>query len=203
MPQQNISPAIIALPAPRMKGPLSLEETLLKRRSVRSFKNEAASIDDLSQLLWAAQGITSAEGPRTAPSAGALYPIEIYAVVSLVTGIEPGIYSYSPRDHALTMHRKGDYRSALSGAALGQNSITEAAFNIVITGVFARTTTKYRERGMQYVWMEAGHAAQNIQLQCEAMELGTACVGAFHDDRVKDILFVKEDPLYIMPVGKK
>ena len=193
------------LPAPRYESETSVEEALVQRRSVREYADENLTLEELSQLLWAAQGSTAPWGGRTAPSAGALYPLELYVVVGAVDGLESGVYRYRPHEHELEKVKDGDVRAALSDAALGQEFIQEAAIDIVFTAVYERTTVKYRERGIRYVYMEAGHAAQNVYLQAVALDLGTVTVGAFFDEDVSAVvgLHAQENPLYIMPVGRK
>ena len=182
-----------------------MEEALSQRRSIRAYSGETLTIEDVSQLLWAAQGITSAGGGRTAPSAGALYPLELYLVVGDVEGIDKGVYKYILEEHELEKVKDGDIRAELADAALGQACVRDAAIDIVFTAVYERTTGKYRERGIRYVQMEAGHAAQNIYLQAVALDLGTVVIGAFVDGEVKEIMKMQEQetPLYIMPVGRK
>ena len=155
--------------------------------------------------MWAAQGLTAEWGGRTAPSAGALYPLELHLVVGNVSDLAPGVYRYRPREHDLVKSRDGDMRSPLAHAALDQAWVREGAIDIVITAVYERTTRKYGERGIRYVHMEAGHAAQNLYLQATAMELGMVTVGAFYEEQVREILGLakNEDPLYIIPVGRK
>jgi len=201
----NEGSEIIKLPEPRFKSKISLEETLLKRRSVRDYKDEPLNLEEISQLLWAAQGITSPEGLRTAPSAGALYPIEVYIVVGKVNDLPTGIYKYKPQTHELERISEGDERIKLSEAALGQIWVKKAPAVIVFSAVYERTTAKYGERGTKYVHMEVGHASQNVYLQAEALNLGSVTVGAFDDEEVKKIMGMpgEEKPLYIMPVGKK
>ncbi len=195
----------VSLPEVRLTSDVSLEETLLHRRSIRDYTDEALSLEEVSQLLWAAQGITVEWGGRTAPSAGALYPLEVYLVVGNVENLTPGVYQYRPDGHELVKVKDGDVRRELAEAALDQDSVRNAAIDIVIAAVYERTTVKYGERGIRYVHMEAGHAAQNIYLQATALDLGTVTIGAFYDDSVRDIVGMPGDvaPLYIMPVGKK
>ena len=194
----------IILPQPEKRSETSLEEAISIRRSVREYKDEPLSLKEVSQILWSAQGITSSGGGRTAPSAGALYPLEVYLVARKVAGIEPGIYHYLPREHKLSKVLEGDISAELAQAALSQTFIKEAAANLVITAFFARTTGKYGERGVRYVHMEAGHAAQNVYLQAQSLKLGTVTIGAFSDEEVKKLLRLPEEetPLYIMPLGK-
>ncbi len=196
----------IVLPEPRHESHISVEEAILKRRSVRSYSDEPLKLEEISQLLWSAQGITDEERKlRAAPSAGALYPLETYIVVGNVSSLEEGIYRYDPLNHEIIKTREGDYRSDLSLASLGQSCIKNGAVSIVFAAVYERITKKYGERGIGYTYMEAGHAAQNIYLQAEALSLGTVVVGAFTDDRVKNVIGMKEEetPLYILPVGRK
>jgi SagB-type dehydrogenase family enzyme len=190
------APGRIVLPEPRYESDVSVEEALLKRRSIRSYSDEALSWNEISQILWAVQGITDPRGFRTAPSAGALYPLEVYLVM------EEGVFHYNPEEHSLQKLQDGDFRRSLSDAALGQPWVANAPVDLVITGVFERTTKKYGQRGERYVYMEAGHAAQNVYLQCVSLGLGTVVVGAFYDEEVKRLLNLTEDPLYIMPIGK-
>lgn len=194
----------IKLPAPDYRGNTSVEEALSKRRSVRFYSGEDLSIEEVSQLLWAAQGITGTG--RTAPSAGALYPLELYLVVGDVEGLDNGVYQYRPVEHELEKLVTGDVQVELSKAAVGQNQehVRDAAVDLVFTAVYERTTGKYGERGIRYVHMEAGHAAQNVYLQAVSLELGTVVIGAFSDDKVKELVNAEEqeEPLYIMPVGR-
>lgn len=194
----------ISLPEPSKVGDVSLESILSSRRSVRSFKDEPISLDEVSQLLWAAQGVTGASGYRTAPSAGALYPLEVYICVDNVNSLESGIYKYIPEYHELMLVREGYFTGKLSSAALGQTCVECAPINIIITAVFSRTTERYSDRGINYVYIEAGHACQNVLLQASALNLGSVPVGAFRDSEVSQILNLpdEEEPLYIIPVGK-
>jgi nitroreductase len=168
----------IMLPEPRTTGEISIEEAMLHRRSVRRYTKEAITLNDLSQLLWAAQGITSEEGFRTAPSAGALYPLEVYVVAGNVDGLAGGVYRYP--------------------------QITDASVDIVFAAVFERSTAKYGERGVRYAYIEAGHAAQNVYLQAESLGLGVCAVGAFYEQEVSELLALSRDetPIYILTVGK-
>ena len=195
----------LKLPEPRLKSEVSLEETLFKRRSVREYAKLPLTLEDVSQLLWATQGLTTEWGGRTAPSAGALYPLEVYLVVGNVENLAPGVYKYKPERHELVKVGDDDVRGELAKAALGQTWVKEGAIDIVIAAVYERTTRKYGDRGVRYVQMEAGHAAQNIYLQAAALNLGMVTVGAFYDDRVKEILGMprNEVPLYVIPVGRK
>ncbi|MGB7533338.1 MAG: SagB/ThcOx family dehydrogenase [Halobacteriota archaeon] len=195
----------IKLPEPSYTGNISVETALSKRRSIRDYSGENLTLEEVSQLLWAAQGITAPWGGRTAPSAGALYPLELYTVVGDVEGIDKGVYKYSREEHELEKVKEGDIRAELADAAIGQECIRDAAIDIVFTAVYERTTRKYGERGIRYVHIEAGHAAQNVYLQAVSLDLGTVVIGAFIDGEVKEIMNMQEQetPLYIMPVGRK
>ncbi|MHC1635207.1 MAG: SagB/ThcOx family dehydrogenase [Candidatus Methanospirareceae archaeon] len=195
----------IKLPEPRYDSETSIEEALLKRRSIRAYKEEPLTLAELSQLLWAAQGITDERGFRTAPSAGALYPLEVYVVVGEVENLPKGVYKYKPHEHELIMVAEGDRRVELCDAALSQSPVKDAPVVIVFGAVYERTTRKYGERGIRYVHMEVGHAAQNVYLQAVSLGLGTVVIGAFYDEEVKHVVNMTEEeqPLYIMPVGRK
>lgn len=190
---------VIPLPEPEFKGTISVEDAIMKRRSVREYSKEDLTPEELSQVLWAAQGQTSKEGFRTTPSAGALYPLELYVVT------EDGVFRYLPLDHSLEKVDDGDRRGDLAKAALNQDFVKEAPVDIVIFGVVERTRQKYGDRAERYVLMEGGHAAQNVYLQCESLGLGTVSVGAFYDDMVRDTVGVPAGytPIYIMPVGHR
>ena len=190
----------VKLPKPQIKGELSLEATLDKRRSVRDYKESSLNLDIISQLLWAASG-TNRYG-RTFPSAGATYPSETYLAVGEVESLSPGIYHYLPDPHSLRIVKEGDVREELSQAALGQEMIKDAPVTIIIAVDYRKTTTHYGERGIRYVHIEVGHIGQNSHLQVEALNLGTVMIGAFRDKSVEETLGIKEDPIYIVPVGK-
>jgi SagB-type dehydrogenase family enzyme len=191
------------LPQPKLSSKTSVEEALSKRRSVRDYGEDSLSIEEISQLLWSAQGITVKWGGRTAPSAGALYPLEIYVIVGKIKGLTPGLYHYDPEKHAVTKKADGDLRQKLTEASLYQDEITRAPATFVITAVYERTMKKYEQRGIQYVHMEVGAVAENIYLQAETLNLGTVFIGAFEDEKVKKAMGIKEEPLGIMPVGEK
>jgi SagB-type dehydrogenase family enzyme len=195
----------ITLPEPKYVGPASVEEALSKRRSVRSFSNGALTLPEVSQLLWAAQGMTDRRDLRTAPSAGALYPLEVFLVAGNVGGLEAGIYKYVPGRHELVRVSTGDTRNDLCNAALRQTAVRSTPASIVLAGVYERTTIKYGERGIRYVHMEAGHASENIYVQSVPLGLGTVAIGAFSDEEVKRVLKMEDDerPLYIMPIGRR
>ena len=206
------SPLIVLLPPPITDGSMSVEEALANRRSRRDFMDRAISMDQLSQILWAAYGITYPMphappalrgGLRTTPSAGATFPLEVYVVVGNVMGLEPGVYRYVSEEHKLVRVIDGDVRNELSVAALGQRMVREAPISVFYSALFYRITGRYGERGIAYAFIELGHSAQNVYLQVEALGLGTVAIGAFIDDRVGQILNLPDDevPLYIMPFG--
>ena len=193
-----LSAPILQLPAPERKGRMSLEEALAARRSVREFRREPITDRELSQLLWAAQGITSPAGLRIAPSAGALYPLEVWVATAY------GFYHYEPHKHRLTRHLERDLRPDIHRPALMQEAILQAPVVIVIAAVYERTAQKYGEqRTPRYVHMEAGHSAQNLLLEAVALGLGGVLIGAFNDREVERVLSLPADqkPLYLIPVG--
>jgi len=194
----------IVLPTPSHPSRISVEMALQKRRSLREYLDVPVTLADVSQLLWAAQGITNTHGYRTAPSAGALYPLEVYLVAGHVTDLPVGVYKYRPHTHTLVPIAEGDLRSDLASAALGQSPVRDGAIVLVVAAVYERTTAKYGRRGVQYVHMEIGHVAQNVYLQAESLELGTVFIGAFSDNRVQDVLQMPEaeHPLGLMPIGR-
>ena len=194
----------VSLPDPYFDSRTSIENSLLERRSVRQYRDKDLTLSELSQLLWAAQGVTSPRGYRTAPSAGALYPLEIYIAAGKVSGLAPGIYKYEPDAHKLVKTCDGDRRRDLCHAALEQNPIKNAPVVLVFCAIYERTTSKYGERGIRYVHMEVGHAAQNVCLQAISLGLGTVIIGAFNDKEVKKVLKLEADewPLCIMPAGR-
>lgn len=190
--------AISTLPPPSLAGAHSLEELLTERRSVRQFDHQPLTRAELGQLLWAAQGITHEAGLRTAPSAGALYPLEVYVAT------EEGLFHYLPQGHRLQHLGRTDSRENLYRAALRQEAVRQAPAVFVLTAVYARTAQKYgRERTPRYVHLEAGHAAQNLLLQAVALGLGAVPVGAFDDAQVQEVLGLpaEHEPLYLIPVG--
>ena len=193
-----LSAHVLQLPAPERNGRMSLEEALAARRSVREFRREPITDRELSQLLWAAQGITNTDGLRTAPSAGALYPLEVWVATA------SGFYHYEPHKHRLTRHLERDLRPDLYRAALLQEAILQGPVVFVIAAVYERTAQKYGEqRTPRYVHMEVGHSAQNLLLEAVALGLGGVLIGAFNDREVERVLSLPADqkPLYLIPVG--
>jgi SagB-type dehydrogenase family enzyme len=203
--ENHMGSGIIRLPEPIEDGSVSVEKALRNRRSTKSFSEKELTIQDVAQLLWAAQGTTGDRGRRSAPSAGALYPLEIYVASSRVEKLPAGLYHYRSESHDLEIMAQGDHRMSLYEASLDQESVKNAPAVFLISGVFPRTMDKYGRRGMQYVLMEAGHAAQNLLLQAEALGLGHVPIGAFNDEVMRKVLKIDDNtfPLYILPVGHK
>jgi SagB-type dehydrogenase family enzyme len=191
------------LPQPVAGDDNLLNPILQQRRTHREFAPRPISLEQAAQLLWAAQGVSSREGYRTAPSAGALYPLELHLVAGQVEGLPAGSYRYQPAHHNLKKEISGDLRQALATIALEQEWMAEAPALVIISAVDARTTRKYGNRGVRYVHMEVGHAGQNLLLQAVALELVAATVGAFDDKQLQTLLGLAdgERPLIILPVG--
>jgi SagB-type dehydrogenase family enzyme len=202
---QSSESDVIKLPSPNFSGRTSVEEALRKRRSIRNYSDEPLTIADVSQILWAAQGITEESyGLRTAPSAGALYPLEVYVSTSNVKDLPPGLYKYKTQNHTINKIDEGDRRKDIANAALGQDAIENSSAIVIITAVPERTAVKYGRRTERYVHMEVGHAGQNIYLQAVSLGLGTVMIGAFEDDALKKVLALpkNENPIAIMTLGK-
>jgi SagB-type dehydrogenase family enzyme len=199
------APKTIALPEPDRSGKVAFEKALASRRSVRRYSSTPPSLAQISQLLWAAQGITSRDGGRTAPSAGALYPLELYVVAAKVEELPKGIYKYRPRSHDLVHISEEDRRKEIAAAALDQSCVRTAPAIIAIAAVYDRVTGKYGDRGVMYTHMEVGLAGQNIYLQAETLELGTVMVGAFYEEKVGRLLQIPDEEvvLALMPFGRK
>jgi len=193
----------VKLPGPHLRGDTSIEEALQKRRSVRDYSSSPMELQELSQLLWAAQGVTRDNFFRTAPSAGALYPVEIYIAAGSVKSLKPGVYSYLPGSHSLQNVSGNDVRAELCRASLGQGSVKQGSVVFIISVVYERVTGKYDDRGIRYAHIEAGSVAQNVYLQAVSLNLGTVLIGAFHDERVREVVGMKrnEVPLCVMPLG--
>jgi len=192
MVQINENREEIDLPKPKLDSDFSVERALSGRRSIRSFKDEALSLEDLSQLLWAAQGIDAVTGAtRTAPSAGATQPLEVYFFAKNVNGLEKGIYHYNPEEQSIDTVSNEELKTYFYDAPLF----------IVLAADYQRTTERYGSNGARYVNIEAGHAAQNIHLQALGLGLGSFPIGAF-DEGDMEQLVIKEEPLYVICVGK-
>ncbi len=197
---------VTKLPKPDYRG-VPLEESLAERRSVRNYAKKSMPLSTLSQLLFAAQGVTGkiyGHTLRTAPSAGALYPFEVYVVVNRVTDLPKGIYHYAIEAHALEQVREGDFSGELTSAGLNQEMLGEANVTFALAAVFDRIRHKYGERGYRYTYMEAGHISQNIALQAVSLGLGSVPVGAFLDKKVNELIGVdgrREAVIYLHAVG--
>lgn len=210
---KELNDSIYQLPSPRFDSNVSIEQTLLMRRSRRYYRDQALTSKEISQILWAAYGISqprnepyfhSTGGLKTAPSAGALYPLEIYLLSGKISDLPSGLYKYLPNGHLLKKVHNSDLRSGLAQAAFDQLMLQEAPVNLVYTAVFERNTKRYGQRGKnRYVPMDIGHSAENVYLQVEALGLGTCAIGAFDDDKVTQLLNLppNEEPMYLMPVG--
>jgi len=198
----------IKLPKPKLAGKISVEEAIDARRTRRGFSSKPLAIEDLSQLLWAGQGITEKKWKhRAAPSAGALYPVYVYIHVrrNMVNGLKEGIYRYVPEGHYLQLIKKGDYTKELSQVGYSQTFFAQSPVCFILTGIYSITTWKYGDRGKRYVHMEMGHIAQNIMLQGEALRLNVGLAGAFRDGHLSSLLELKkgEKPFYIIPAGHR
>ncbi|MHB1317376.1 MAG: SagB/ThcOx family dehydrogenase [Anaerolineae bacterium] len=199
----------IALPAPDTLGGDGLWDLLQSRRSARSYDDDPLSLAQVSQLLWATDGATRQAGGallRTAPSAGAVYPIETYIAAHAVDGIPQGLYHYQVREHALALLTPGDQRLAVSAAALDQGMAADAGLVLIWSAVFGRTTWKYRQRGYRYVYLDAGHIAQNAALAAVALGLGSCQIAALFDDEANALLGLdgeSESVIYMTAVGRE
>ena len=192
------------LPAPRQDGGTTLRAAVWRRRSLRTFSPAPLSLEDVAEMLWCAQGVSNAKGFRTAPSAGALYPLETFLAASRVDRLAPGVYRYRPGRHDLLPTVAGDKLNSLADACLGQEWMAAAPMLVVFCAVHARVVGTYGERGVRYVDMEGGAAAQNLALAAAALGLGSCVIGAFRDAAVKELLGAGEDerPLIVQPVGR-
>ncbi len=198
---------VVKLPAPVHKGKVTVEESLKQRRTVRHFASRPLELSQISQLLWSGQGVSDPRGLRTAPSAGATYPLEVYLVVGErgVNGLAAGVYRYYPVEHVLELTLPGDRRAPVSRVSLHQSWMADAPLMVVIAADYRRCTGRYGERGIRYTHMEVGHAGQNLFLQAEALGLGAGIVGAFDDRGLSQTLKLplEHEPLVVMPVGYK
>jgi SagB-type dehydrogenase family enzyme len=196
------------LPNAQTDGTVSLEKTIKIRRTIRSFTSQQLTLEQFSQLLWAAYGITEDRGyKRAAASGGACYPMDIYALVGEegIKGMAAGIYHYEPMGHRVSLILEGDLREEMARASLGQMWMATPPLSLVVCAEYARITSRYGDRGVRYAIIEAGHVGQNIFLQAEAMGLGAGIVGAFRDEAVIQVMGTppSHEPLLIMPVGHK
>jgi SagB-type dehydrogenase family enzyme len=195
----------LLLPTPKTSSRFSLERALFVRRSIREYTREPLTLFELSQLLWSCQGITSPEGFRTTPSAGAVFPLEIYAVVSRVEGLAAGVYHYLPgqAEHRIELVRCGSFGKRLFELSTQQDFIKRVAMNLVIATVTSRMEKQYGEAAVRFVLMEMGHAAQNVHLQAEALGLGSVAVGYLQEATVREVLGIEAEPLYMVSIGRR
>jgi SagB-type dehydrogenase family enzyme len=194
----------IQLPKPQFAGSISIEQALLERRSTRQFSAEALSLLEATQLLWAAQGITSEDGKRTAPSAGGICPLTVYLITGNVDSLVPGVYKYSPESNQLDLITPGDFRVPLAAASFNQSCVSEGAAVIAFSATYELMNAKYGAGSEKFVDMEVGHASQNVHLQAVSLGLGTVVVAAFRENEVREMLNLpsNEKTIYLMPVGK-
>lgn len=195
----------IPLPPPKTKSRFSVERALFVRRSIREYSKESLTFEEFSQLLWSCQGITSKEGFRTTPSAGAVFPLEIYAVVSRVDGLKPGIYHYLPglKEQRVELVQRGNFGKQIFELSTKQDFIKQVPLNIILATVTPRMEKQYGEFALRYVLMEMGHAVQNVHLQAEALDLGSVAVGYLAEANVKELLKCEADPLYMVSIGRR
>lgn len=196
----GFSMTTINLPAPQLNNSFSLDQAILERRSVREFQHQDLTTEQISQLLWAGDGITDKKNNfRSAPSASGIFPMALYVVK------KDGLWLYDPSKHALKLVNKNDLQKNLAIASLGQSSVNDASINVVIVANFNGITKKYGDRGVRYCYLEAGHIAQNLALEAVALGLASVPVGAFTDNDVKKVLELDEtqQPIYIIPIGYK
>lgn len=202
IPLKNFSQSkSIKLPLADRKAGLPLHRVVDLRRSTREFKPLSLSLTEVSQVLWAAGGKNQWD-KLTIPSAGALYPLTIYLLAVKVEGLVNGLYRYDVASHSLNLIAEGNFSESLSGTSFNQSCLRDAPAIIIISADYNITLSRYAERGKRYVNIEVGHCGQNIYLQATSLGLGTVAVGAFDDKKVKEVLGIKEEPLYIMPLGK-
>jgi SagB-type dehydrogenase family enzyme len=197
--------SLVALPKPDLTGKVTLEKSLATRRSVREYAPGALTLGEVSQILWAAQGITGPGGKRTTPAAHAIYSLEIWLVANDVEDLAPGIYRYAPQEHALALAFSGDHRAAVTAAASGQECVEQAPAVVAISGDSLLTAEKFRQRGVAWLGMEAGFVVQSVYLQVTALGLGTVIVGGFSDEPARVVLGLPAGkvPLAFMPIGRR
>ncbi|MHC4131737.1 MAG: SagB/ThcOx family dehydrogenase [Planctomycetota bacterium] len=197
----------IKLPAPNIEQKMGLDETIKKRKSIRHFSSKPLSLKELSYLLWASTGIQRIEAGyefRTAPSAGALYPIETYIIANNVTELANGLYHYDIKNHQLEELKLEELGAKLAATALGQNFCATAPVVFLWTAIFQRSKFKYQQRAYRYIYLDAGHIAENLALTAVSLKLGSCQIGAFLDDQINEILELdgtEESILYLTSVG--
>jgi SagB-type dehydrogenase family enzyme len=198
----------ISINPPEQKGGKPIWEAIVQRRSYREFSFDPITFAELSQLLWATQGITARVWGydfRAVPSAGALYPIETYVAVHRVNDLNPGLYHFDIRENHLILLKEGNLGQSLSRAGLGQEMLAEASCVFVWTAIVKRSKWKYRQRAYRYVYMDVGHIGQNLYLAATAMNLGCCTVGAFYDEEVDRLIGIdgrEEVSVYLGAVGR-
>ena len=197
--------ATVALPKPDVVGRMTLERALGTRRSVREYAPGPLTLAEVSQILWAAHGVTGPGGKRTTPSARAVYPLQVWLVANDVTGLGPGIYRYAPEGHALHAVAEGDHRAAITAAAAGQASVERAPAVVIVVGDSVLAAEKFRGRAAAWLGMEAGFVIQDVYLEATALGLGTVMVGGFQDARAREALGLPAQlvPLGFMPIGRR
>jgi len=195
----------LLLPPPKTGSRFSVERALFVRRSTREYTKDPLTLPELAQLLWSCQGITSTEGFRTTPSAGAVFPLEIYAVVTRVEGLPAGAYHYLPdqKKHSLALVKRGRFGKQLFEWSTQQDFIKQVAVNLILAAVTSRMEKQYGEAALRYVLMEMGHAAQNVHLQAEALGLGSVAVGYLQETKVRELLAIEAEPLYMVSIGRR
>lgn len=198
---------VITLPQPHTDGGMSIEKALLERRSVRSFTNEPVTLEEVSQLCWAAQGVTDEKGHRTSPSAMASYPLEVYLLAANVTGLPAGVYHYSPQGHNLTVVSEGNRIPDLFGASAGgkEDWRKSAPAVFIVTGVFERINRIPGEDLSRFVHVEAGTASENLLLEVVSLGLGATYTAGFDANMTREVLAPSSDetPIAVLPVGHK
>ncbi len=201
MCQTGSDEIVVKLPEPSLDSTKSLEECIAARRSQRSYSDTPLTLEQVSQVLWAAQGITSDRGFRTTPSAGALYPVRLYFVAENVDGLEDGSWLYDPEDHSISLVREGSLLADLQTAAVDQDCVGNAAAALVIAAIPEVTEARYGDRSLRYIDQEVGCICQDVYLQCASLGLGTVAIGAFYDDQVAEVVSTEALPRLIMPLG--
>jgi SagB-type dehydrogenase family enzyme len=203
--KKETAASAILLPPPKINSRFSVERALNVRRSIRDYTKEPLTLPELAQLLWSCQGITSQEGFRTTPSAGAVFPLEIYAVVTRVEGLPAGAYHYLPgrKEHRIEQVKRGNFGKQLFELSTKQDFIKQVAVNLILATVTSRMEKQYGESALRYVLMEMGHAAQNVHLQAEALGLGSVAVGYLQEKNVQELLGIEAEPLYMVSIGRR
>jgi SagB-type dehydrogenase family enzyme len=204
-PETASPPESITLPQPDLEGKMTLEQALAQRRSVRQYAPGPLSLAEVSQLLWAAHGITGPNGKRTTPSARAVFPLEIWLAVGDVTDLAPGVYRYVPEDHALSLVAAGDPREGITAAAPRQAGVPTIPVVVAVVGDSALATERFGSRRERYLAMEAGFVVQDVYLQATALGLGTVAVGGYRDAPAREALGLPagRELLLLMPVGRR